>query len=229
MCNVFLVRHGLSQSNIGLPTIDPASVQLTPTGQDQGQRVAEFFENHHISLDRIITSIYIRTKETAIYTQESFPKALCETWDVREFTYLSSMHKQSSTIKERRPLVNAYWKRLNPTYRDAPDSESFAEFVGRVRQFLTGLQALKGETIVVFSHEQFINMVLWLIERNPRMIFPRTMGDFRKYFKQYPVANGEIVCLTRETDWHPWNSRRITSHLQSSSEPVQEFMTSSSD
>lgn len=208
MSRAFLVRHGLSQSNVGLPTGGPGEVALTLQGRVQGESVAAFFQKMGISLQRIVTSPYLRAKQTALYTQQLFPNASFEKWDVREFTYLSSLHKKITTLEERRPLVTDYWRRLRPFERDAEGSESFADFIERTRRFLDDLRKLDGENIAVFSHEQFINAVLWLIERRPSAISSLTMADFRSYFKQHPIANGEIISLTCQTERPAWSFQR---------------------
>lgn len=216
MRNVFLVRHGLSQSNSGLPTSSPEIASLTQPGQDQAQCVADFFRDSEILIDRIITSSYLRARETAMYTREIFPDAFFEEWKVQEFTYLSSLHKKLSTLEDRRPLVDAYWQALDPCKRNAEGSESFRDFVGRARNFLVRLQDLESRHIAVFSHEQFISAVLWLIERQPQEISSRAMQGFRTYFKRYPIANGEIIHLYQETG-KPWRFRRIVHHLRPAS------------
>lgn len=216
MSTIFLARHGESQSNIGLPSDSPECARLTVRGVDQAKHVAAYLKSH-TSLDLIVTSRYKRTQETAAFTQSLFPNVPLKEWDVHEFTYLSSPYFGISTIHDRRPLVETYWELKLPSYVDGPDSESFDAFIKRARAFLQQLQSPQfegDETIAVFSHEQFITAVLWLIEHNPTSITEKLMDDFKTYLKQNPVPNGAIVRMQFHPRHYFWHIKRVTDHLQ---------------
>jgi 2,3-bisphosphoglycerate-dependent phosphoglycerate mutase len=223
MCNVMLIRHGESQSNAGLPTTDPKNVELTQLGQQQAQRVARYLLQQGFSPDLIVTSSYLRTKQTAAYTEDLFPLAKVEEWAVEEFTYLSSMHQELSTTQDRLPLVQTYWEELvDPEYRDA-GSESFVLFIKRVRAFIRRLRERVythdcHRTIAVFTHEQFINAVRWLIDSErvgePLVISSQTMRDFRSYFGRFRIANGGIVGIKIRHNGYPWSHELLTEHLK---------------
>src|SRR5260370_2613134 len=133
MITVFLIRHGESQSNAGLPTTGPKNVTLTPRGREEARHVANFLKFYPY-LDLIVTSPYLRAKETAESTisMPLFRSVPEEEWNVQEFTYLSSMHQEQSTAEERRPLVDAYWEQCQPSFVDGTGSESFAQFIERM-------------------------------------------------------------------------------------------------
>lgn len=209
MCNVFLVRHGESLSNAGEPTYDPENVQLTAEGHKQARSIANFFATY-FSLDLIVTSSFQRTRQTASYTQEIFPALPLEEWDIGEFTYLSSIHRELSTIEDRRPLVESYWQQLKPSYKNAPGSESFASFIERVRRFIARLREETHENIAVFGHEQFITAVLWLLEREPGEISRQAMGEYRDFFRQNHIRNGAILQIQIDT----LRYKLITQHLE---------------
>ncbi|SRR6266571_2560420 len=216
MITVFLVRHGESQSNAGVPTDCPECAKLTVQGVDQAKHIAAYLKSH-TSLDLIVTSRYGRTQETAAFTQSLFPDVPLKQWDVHEFTYLSPPYMGSSTLNDRRPLVEAYWEQSLPTYVDGPGSESFDAFIKRARAFLVQLQSQEFRpdgTIAIFSHEQFITAVLWLIERNPTTITRQSMDDFKNYLKQNPVPNGAILRMQFHHRQHSWRLKRVTEHLK---------------
>src|SRR5215471_4860289 len=107
MIDVFLVRHGESQANAGFATPDPVKVALTSLGEKQAKEVATFFkESKPLTLNLIVHSPFLRTKQTAQATKELFPRAVMEEWEVQEFTYLSSIHRKCSTVQDRKPLVD---------------------------------------------------------------------------------------------------------------------------
>ncbi len=204
MSTVWLIRHGESQSNAGLPTDRPESTRLTARGIDQAKQVAANLKSH-TSLDLIVTSRYKRMQETAAFMQSRFPDVPLEKWNVHEFTYLSPPYLGISTIHNQSPLVEAYWEQRLPASEDGTESESFDAFIKRVRGFVERLRSSEfgsGKTIAVFSHEQFITAVRWLIERNPTSITEKAMDDFKSYLKQNPIPNGAIVRMRTRRKYH---------------------------
>ncbi len=117
MITVFLVRHGQSQANAGFATPDPAKVELTPLGVKQAKEVAAFLKTH-TPPKLIVTSPYLRSKQTAEPTRFLFPNTAVEEWEVQEFTYLSSIHRMCSTVQDRKPLVDGYWTKSEPSFWD---------------------------------------------------------------------------------------------------------------
>lgn len=209
MITVFLVRHGESQANAGFATPEPAKVELTSLGEKQAKEVATFLKEN-TPLNLIVTSPYLRTKQTAKPTKVKFPTADVEEWEVQEFTYLSSMHQKCSTVKDRKPLVDIYWTISEPSFfepsqRDSYYNqfmpiyhpESFKVFIWRVQAFIRKLKELddKCQNIAVFSHEQFIAAVHWCLEREPSELTPDSMRDFREFFYENRIPNGGIVEL----------------------------------
>lgn len=191
MPTVLLVRHGESLSNVGLPTSSPKLVGLTSKGFKQAEDIARTLKSLP-SPELIITSSYLRTKQTAAPTRLAFPFVPGEVWPVHEFTYLSSMHEEPSTAEYRKPLVDAYWETCDPAYVDGSESESFEQFIGRVRAVKLRLKSTGLDKIVVFSHEQFISALLWLSKRDSGKMSSETMQDFRAFLKAHPIPNGTL-------------------------------------
>ncbi len=219
MPTVWFIRHGESEANAGLPTTSPASVKLTTRGYKQAEYIAGAFTT---APDIIVTSPYIRTKETALPTRERFPTSKYEEWPVQEFTYLSPSQYKGTTIEERRPLAYAYWQRLNPLHIDGEGAESFLSFIQRIQQLLTHIETYKDEFIAVFSHEQFIRAVLWVAVRRVARGHPLDMTNgisaeemlqFHQFLKAFSMPNGSIV----QFHWNRGEMLRpgkiITDHL----------------
>jgi len=61
-----------------------------------------------------------------------------------------------------------------PFYCDGEGAESFIDFVSRARLSIDKLKGLVNSHVVIFSHEQFIKMVLWLINNDGKPV------DFEK-------------------------------------------------
>lgn len=209
MPTIFLIRHGVSTSNAGFATSDPKRIILTERGVVQAREIAHFLRST-VSLDLIITSPYLRARRTADQTKLLFPSVPLERWDVQEFSYLSSMHREISTTEDRRPLVNMYWEICDPSFVDGPWSESFEGFIGRVRKFLTQLKNIEHECIAVFSHEQFIRAALLLMEHDPVEVTEQMMSDFRASLIKDPFPNGAIEQVKFHRDYEDWSHERMT-------------------
>lgn len=216
---IFLIRHGESESNAGLPTHSPECGGLTQRGQEQAQDIAHFLRDY--SLDLIITSPYRRAIQTAEPTSFAFhniPEHLPieEVQSVQEFTYLAPKRWACSTTQERLPEVVEYWQKAQPDYVDGPGTESFSTFIKRVRAFWGQMREVEREyeNIAVFSHEQFISAVLWLKDHNQPEVSSQAMHDFRTLLDSNPIPNGAIVQLEFSYYDDSWNYKVITSHLK---------------
>src|ERR1700730_8876488 len=122
MSTILLIRHGESQSNADLPTTHPQSIELTACGIEQANCIAHFLVSHNPP-NLIVTSSYLRTKQTAAPTMSLLPHIPTEVWPVHEFTYLSSKEFLApSTVQDRRPLVDIYWELCDPKFIEGPGS-----------------------------------------------------------------------------------------------------------
>lgn len=226
MHRFFLIRHGESLANAGLATIVPKDVELTSQGYVQAQKIAVFLKEY-TALNLIVTSSYLRTKQTAGPTRDEFRFVPHEEWRVEEFTYLLPGYLGYSSVDDRRPLVDAYWEQCQPSFTDSRGSKSFAPlfstgsesfdaFISRVQGFIRLLKetAYGCENIAVFSHEQFINAVLWSIIRKPATINADAMRDFRDYFNNNRIPNGAIVELKFRKSQDGWTYELIEEHLK---------------
>ena len=205
MSTILLIRHGESKSNVGLPTTCPESVALTDLGIEQARWIAQYL-GFQISLNLIVTSSFQRTKQTAVPTKLRFPSVPEEEWPVHEFTYLSREEIQApSTQRDRRPLVDVYWELCDPKLVDGPGSESFEQFIERTRDVMQRFEDAGGDkTIAIFSHEQFISAIYWLLERKPVRISTVEMRDFKDFLAEHSIPNGGFLYLQRSHEQSHW-------------------------
>ncbi len=215
MPTILLIRHGESLSNAGLPTSSPKFVELTERGVEQAENVAEFLKSQ-FSPELIVTSSYERTKQTALPTKSIFRHIPEEEWPVHEFTYLSSWHKESSTVEDRREYVEGYWELSNPVYSDGPESETFEQFIKRAQKVMIRLKNTTRDTVTIFSHQQFICALLWLSQQDQLDLCSDTMKNFKDFLASNSVPNGAIVQVKFRDSRDRWQSELITSHLNDS-------------
>jgi broad specificity phosphatase PhoE len=215
MPTVLIIRHGKSQSNAGMLTEDPASIELTGLGYTEAQCIAQHFEEEQVPAPNIIvTSSYKRTKQTAGLIFALFPGVPVEVWPVQEFTYLSKKEFVYPSGKaDRKPLVDVYWEICDPELVDGPGSESFEQFIERVRGVIKSIKETSYNTIVIFSHEQFMRAFQRVTEG--KLVTPDedTMCAFKTELNSDPLQNGAILRSDFDNSQECWEWKLIDTHL----------------
>jgi 2,3-bisphosphoglycerate-dependent phosphoglycerate mutase len=206
---VWLIRHGESESNAGLSSSVPGSSPLTVLGRQQAERIALAFPDDPAL---IVTSPFIRARQTAQPTISRFPRAECQEWPVQEFTYLGELHGRTMTPEEREPHVQAYWKRSDPD--DARGGgESFAGLLRRVTDCLSRLAAPRPGPVAVFTHGYFMRAVVWSLLAGVSIPDGPQMRNFRSFAQTYLIPNGSVVELRTNCCGRPVLLGGSTFHL----------------
>jgi broad specificity phosphatase PhoE len=190
----WLIRHGQSASNAGLPTAEYGEVPLTALGHRQAREVADRVQRQP---DLLIVSAFLRATATAEAILARWPLTRCETWPIQELTYLSPARCRGTTAETRRPWVEEYWRRCDTEYQDGPDAESFRSFMARLRDFHRRLLALAGDFVVVVGHGQFFR-AYQLGQRESFAVAAEWMKEYRTAETARPMANCEIIELKGE-------------------------------
>ncbi|XVQ14355.1 histidine phosphatase family protein [Spirillospora sp. CA-255316] len=189
----WLIRHGQSESNAGLPTDGPGSAPLTLLGRAQAERVADAFTEPPAL---IVSSPFVRARETAQPTRERFPGVPYEEWPVQEFTFLGGLHGPRTTNAERRPHSIAYWERCDPAYVNGGDGESFKDLITRTRDLVGRLTRRSGDGLVaVFTHGLYMRALIWSLSTGVTDPDAAAMGMFRHFLRGCSVPNGAILEL----------------------------------
>jgi probable phosphoglycerate mutase len=191
---VWLIRHGQSESNAGLPSTDWRGIPLTELGRGQAQHVAGVFADPP---QLVVTSPYVRARQTAQPTIDRYPGAAVEEWPVQEFSYLRPLGR-ATTSREREPEVRTYWERADPRLTE-PGAESFAGLLSRVTSFLDRLGERDTGPVVVFTHGIFMRAVAWFLLTGVADPGPEDMRRFRTFTSLYPVPN----CGVMELRYYP--------------------------
>jgi 2,3-bisphosphoglycerate-dependent phosphoglycerate mutase len=188
---VWLIRHGESESNAGLSSSEPGSIPLTALGHRQAGQIARAFAE---APALIVTSPYVRARQTAQPSVSRFPAAGCQEWPVQEFTYLGGLHGRATTSREREPWARRYWERADP--HDARSgAESFAGLLSRTSDLLSRLSAVQSGPVAVFTHGLFMRAVAWSLLTGITSPGGADMRRFRSFANLYLVPNGGIVEL----------------------------------
>lgn len=196
---IWFVRHAESVTNadrtIKSDNFASASLGITKKGVKQSEYLAENFNEKP---DLIVTSPFLRAKETAAPLIKKYKNARLEEWNVQEFTYLSINNCKNTDYSTRQPIVERYWKRCDPLYRDGEGAETFVEFMKRVENTIDKAKISKGEKIIIFSHEFFILAIKYLLDKNPKKITAGQMGNFREYYFLNRIPNMGIIEISNK-------------------------------
>ncbi len=187
---LLLVRHGESMANSGRITTDFATIELTSKGRAQAAAVATACPGRP---DQVVLSSYLRARQTSEPLLEKYPGVKVFESQVHEFTYLSRDRCNDTDIVRRQPMVDAYWNRMDPNYRDGIGAESFVDLLQRTKLFLAEVQGWTGLS-VVFTHEQFIRSMVLASFYNGGS----DSAQMRRFFAMrtgLPIPNGGIVHL----------------------------------
>jgi probable phosphoglycerate mutase len=209
MLTATFVRHAQSESNAGMRTEHPTSIQLTPKGYEQARHVSQTFET---APQLIVISPYLRTHQTAQATLERFPSVPVAEWPVQEFTFLAPVNFQGTTGEERQPAINAYWERGDPFYTDGEGAESFAHLLNRITKTRELIRAQKDGFIVIFSHGEFTRAFLWTLLYPSTEMTSQRMRRMRNFFRGFPVPNCAFLKFRIEKD-EIWHNGVDVSHL----------------
>ena len=188
---ILFIRHGESESNAGEKTEHPQSINLTARGRKEAQDRAASLP---VTPDLIVTSGYIRTKQTAEPLQERFPGVPSEEWNIHEFTFLAVEKYRNTTNDDRKPDLMSFWTKADPDHRDGDGAESFNEFVDRCRATVDKMKDVEGDTVVVFCHGYVMNCIRYLVEgRFDEGVTPKGMLAFWDYHAENKIENCEVM------------------------------------
>jgi probable phosphoglycerate mutase len=207
---IWLIRHGESESNAGLPTFDTTRIALTPTGIAQAEHVVAAFTRPP---SLIVTSPYLRAIQSAQPTIVHFPQARLEEWPVHEYTYLSLASRHNTTLHERKPQIDAYWERCEPQYVDGAGAESFAALVARAKQIMERIKRLEDDFVAIFSHGLFIRTLLWVQLAGSVEIDAAMMRRYRSFISGFSAPNASILKLYINGERELFFGNFITAHL----------------
>ena len=189
MKEIWIYRHAESLANAGERTFDVAAIPLSEKGRAQARALAESLTD---APDRIVVSPFLRSAQTAEPSAARFETAEAAVWPIHEFTYLDPAACVGTSWVERKPMIDAYWARLDPDHVDGAGAESFAMLLRRARDFLERLARVEEAISMYVSHGQFMQAALLLAE-NPGVGPRDAMALFRDRQAQAPIANCERI------------------------------------
>lgn len=198
---IYLVRHAESYINVSIGKVEKGeneNSELTNIGKWQAHRLADYFSDKNI--DKIITSPYFRTQQTARIIAENKNLKVITSNLIREVDY-GELSNFANPMKYANEKIREAWSN-KPQEAKFPNGESFNDIKKRTANFLDNIKNNEGN-ILVISHRDIIRMILSLIKNN----------NFKDYWKPeietasvHLVVKNDKVFRIKELD--------LTEHLK---------------
>ena len=189
---LYFVRHGESKYN-SLKLHQNATVDLSPFGQKQAQKVAKRFEK--ISIDLILSSPMTRAHETAKEIHKVTKKELKITELLREVKKPTMFEGKSLSDPELESAKDQIKKHFtDPTWHHS-DEENFSDLKDRAVKFIKHVATYKKERIAVTTHGDFLRIIVGV------MIFGENFTTDIYYSLQKHIAlynTGISICQRDE-------------------------------
>ncbi|MCL1902124.1 MAG: histidine phosphatase family protein [Alphaproteobacteria bacterium] len=154
---IWLIRHAQSASNAGVRAHVLNSEN--PLSENGHAQAIDFAAEFLCKPDLIVTSSYLRTRQSAAPLIEKFPDVPVEVWPIHEFDFMDPEKYAGTTFEERGIFRDEYLNRNDQDYKGKGAQESFNDLIQRVDEFLKRLKTRQEKFIVVFSHGWFIEVV----------------------------------------------------------------------
>lgn len=188
--HIWWIRHGESDSNAGARTANAAAPVLTELGWQQARATAQIFKQ---APDRVVTTSFVRTGQTAQPLFERFPNLPHTQWPVQEFVELSFLNRNNTDAEEREPKVRAYWETADPDYHDGEGAESFRQLMARVDWAIEAMHRAEPGLTAIYSHGLFMKAMLWQLLRGSTEISQATMRQMFAFHGAVLLPNCAVI------------------------------------
>ncbi len=164
---LYLVRHGEAEHNIGGYYVNEKKSDLTETGRKQAEAVAKRFED--VPIDLIACSKLERAAQTAVMIFKKKEKCkVVYTPLLNEKRFPSEFTGQKSDSEIVKRISEEIFKHRLDRKWHYSDEENWFDFVERVSKCIDYLEGLGKENILVVSHGLFIKTLcsVLLVQKN---------------------------------------------------------------
>lgn len=206
--HVLFIRHGESVTNSGGTWPNPFTNPLTEKGRDQADLLSSVLTEEP---NLIVTSPYVRTKQTAEPVIHKWPAAEHEEWPVQEFTQLCYQTRGLLEKEEKRSILQQLWEDENPSYCDGPYAESFFDLQNRINWLLDRLKKLEHRKTYIFTHGYFLKAFFCRLENPEKNTI--SMGALKAYKDTLSIPNTCIFHCTISNEGEIRTCSRSIEHL----------------
>ncbi len=204
MKRIHFVRHGETTYN-ATDKVQDHTPSLTEKGLAQaellGQRLC------HLKFDTLVSSDYVRTRETAAVVQALtgkepiFSELFREIRRPSEFFHLERSGEFKNFLEEeiRQFSLDEHWK--------YSDEESFAEVQDRISRAFSYLESLEGD-VVVISHGHFIRRIVATVA----MKFELSGEAWSHMYQGFRATNTGITTIIKKPEVDRWQILTFNDH-----------------
>ncbi|WP_315044148.1 histidine phosphatase family protein [Faucicola mancuniensis] len=198
MKKIYLIRHAQSESNAGVAIRPNHEINITELGKTQANELADWLQQH---IDEPITDIfisrYLRTQQTAEPFLTKTARTAMIIDDLHEFNYLDFEHIKLLNLAEIRQMAEDFWQKPS-NFQDSEQTDSFVNFVQRVKNVRTFFDNLPNGTYVVFTHGMWLGMLIWqVLHADGKRVF--NQQKFREFELAIRPKNCEVFLLKDNT------------------------------
>lgn len=198
MKKFYLIRHAQSESNAGLVIRENHLINLTDPGRTQAQNLCDWLCDYLAAAQETISGVfispYIRTQQTALpYLQKTgFDATVMPS--LQEFNILEFERIFQRELSEIRTMAQAFWQLPND-HKDGDSTDSFDDFVARVRTARHAFSEMADGSYVVFGHGMWIGMLIWqLLHQDSKQVLNK--ATFATYELTIRPDNCDVYLLT---------------------------------
>lgn len=193
MKKIYLIRHAESESNAGLIIRPNPMINITKKGEQQANDLADWLIDH-VKPDEIFFSNYIRTQQTAKPYLEKLNVQAKIIDDLYEFNYLDFEHIKDLNFDELVKLADNYWQQADIDFQDSQYTDTYRQFVQRVKNVRQFFEQLDDGCYVVFTHGMWLGMLMWqLLHHESKRVYD--MQSFRAFELSIRPKNCEVFLL----------------------------------
>ncbi len=183
---IWFVRHAESVTNAGGVWLDQYTNPLTERGHQQAVIASKALPEEP---SLIVTSPFLRTKETAKPTLVRWPNARHEEWPVQEYCAICSARRGILSEEEKNEIYRTVY--ADPDYKDGEFAESFNSMINRVDTTIERILRKTDERIVIFSHGYFLGALFYRLNNRDRTSV--SIDEIREYNRLKSIPNTAII------------------------------------
>ena len=195
---VYFVRHGESEGNVGEPPVykPDADLELTQKGREQSRFIAERVAS--LPFDSLVVSPYVRTRDTAAMIEKTTGKKAEYSDLIVERILPSSIVGKSRDDESVDALVADWVDSFFVANTRVEDGENFEDITERAKQALRLFEQRPDERILAVSHGFFLRVVLSVVMFGESL----TPKELKQFIAATSTTNTGITMISYTTEVH---------------------------
>jgi probable phosphoglycerate mutase len=193
---LYFVRHGETVFNAdGIHQHSRA--ELSDNGLKQARSVAKRFAD--IPIDTILSSTYIRTKQTVSEINKFVGKEITYVESLREIKRPSEIEGLNWTDPIAVKVIDLIKKNRNDPDWHYSDEDNFHDLQHRSQEFIQYLESVKGENILAVTHGTILRFIVCTM-----MLGDDYSPDYFETFRQFFSTTNTGITMCEKNEGENW-------------------------